>query len=97
MYDKAMPHPLLLPGGLPKRIRDTPRRVNLSHADLMRQSLELRMPLLLERLSQRSGRVTNVEPLAKGTLTRAYRREEADWQKVEAAAVRNAPAPRFEE
>lgn len=26
MNDKAMPDPLLLPGGLPKRIRDTARR-----------------------------------------------------------------------
>ncbi len=97
MNDKAMPYPLLLPGVLRKRIRDTARRVSLSQADLMRQSMELGMPLLLERLARPSERVTNVEPLPKGALTRAYRQEEADWQRVEAAAVRNAPVPRFEE
>lgn len=59
--------------------------------------MELGIPLLLERLSKRSGRVTNVEPLPKGVLARAYRQEGADWQKVEAAAVRNAPAPYFGE
>ena len=55
------------------------------------------MPQMLEGLSKRSGRVTNVEPLPKGVLARAYRQEEAHWQGVETAAVRNAPAPRFEE
>ena len=97
MSDKAMPYPLLLPGGLRKRIRDTARRVSLSQADLMRQSMELGMPLLVERLAKPAERVTNVEPLPKGVLARAYRQEEADWQKVEAATVRNAPVPRFEE
>ena len=97
MNDKAMPYPLLLPRGLRERIRDAARRVSLSQADLMRQSMELGMPLLLERLSKRSGRVTNVEPLPKGALTRASLQEEARWQKVEAAAVRNAPPPRLDE
>lgn len=59
--------------------------------------MELGMPQMLEGLSKRSGRVTNVEPLPKGVLARAYRQEEAHWQGVETAAVRNAPAPRFEE
>ena len=81
MRDKAMAYPLLLPGELRKRIRDAARRVSLSQTDLMRQSMELGMPLLLERLSKRSGRVTNVEPLPKGALTRAYRQEEVGWQK----------------
>ena len=93
MRDKAMPYPLLLPGELRKRIRDTARCVSLSQADLMRQSMELGIPLLLERLAKRSGRVTNAQPLPKGVLARAYRLEEAGWQRVEAAAVRNAPLP----
>lgn len=97
MRDKAMLYPLLLPAGLRKRIRDTARRVSLSQADLMRHSMELGMPLLLERLAIQSGRVTNVEPLPKGVLARAYRQQETGWQQVEAAAVRNAPPPRLDE
>ena len=97
MSDKAMPYPLRLPGELRRRIQTNARRISLSQADLMRQSMELGMPLLLERLSKPADRVTNVEPLPKGALARAYRQEEADWQSVEAAAVRNAPVPRLEE
>ena len=97
MNDKAMPYPLLLPGSLRKRIRETARRVSLSQADLMRQSMELGMPLLVERLAKPAERVTNIEPLPKGALNRAYRQEERDWQMVERAAVRNAPLPKFEE
>ena len=93
MSDKAMPYQLLLPGGLRKRIRDAARSVKLSQADLMCQSMELGMPLLLNRLARSSERVTNVEPWPRGALTRAHRQVEADWQEVETAAVRNAPVP----
>ena len=97
MSHKSMAYPLLLPGGLRKRIRETARLVSLSQADLMRQSMELGLPLLVERLAKPAERVTNVEPLPKGALNRAYRREEREWQAIESAAVRNAPVPRFEE
>jgi len=76
-------------------IESTAKTVHLSKADVMRQSMKLGLPKLRERLSPRSDRVTNVEPLPEAVLKRIYSRPDRDeagidrWIKAQATGGRD--------
>ncbi len=93
---KAMPYPLRLPGEMQQQIRDAARATHLEQSEVMRQSIRLGLPRLLESLGQ-TGPVVNVKPFPKGTLSKIYRKPDPGWDKVEAAATRAQGRPSFEE
>ena len=63
-------------------VERTAKTVQLSKADVMRQSMKLGLPRLREQLSAKSGRVTNVEPLPKAILNRLYKERDDDTEAI---------------
>ena len=75
---KSIQYPLLVPNDLMAEIAAISKSINLSKADVMRQSMRLGLPRLRENLANENGRITNVEPLPKAVLRRIYRRRDDD-------------------
>lgn len=73
------------------------RSVHISGADVIRQAVDIGLPVVIARHSQSSARVTNIEPLAPGVLRRLYKKEDPAWAKIEAAATRHSAKPTLEE
>jgi hypothetical protein len=79
---RSTQYPLQLPEDLMAEIESTADDVNLSKADVMRQSMKLGLPQLREKLSTPTDRVTNVEPLPDAVLSRLYRKREDDADSI---------------
>jgi hypothetical protein len=79
---RSTQYPLQLPEDLMAEIEATAGDVNLSKADVMRQSMKLGLPQLREKLSTHSGRVTNVKALPDAVLSRLYRQREDDADSI---------------
>ena len=75
---KSVAYPLQVPIDLMDEVGATAKSLNLSKADVLRQSIKLGLPRLKERLTARIGRVTNVDPLPSAVLNRLYRAREDD-------------------
>src|SRR2546427_5083105 len=71
-------YPLQVPDDLMAEVESTAKSVQLSKADVMRQSIKLGLPKLREQLSAEAGRVTNVDPLPDRVLKKLYREREDD-------------------
>jgi hypothetical protein len=64
------------------------KRTPLNKRELLRRTLRLHLRDVIEREAiPVQSRITNIEPWPKGSLTKAYRRVEKDWERVEAAAT----------
>lgn len=79
---KSVAYPLQVPNDLMEEVGSTAKSLNLSKADVLRQSIKLGLPRLKEQLSARSGRVTNVDPLPARVLERLYREREDDDESI---------------
>ena len=79
---KSVAYPLQVPNDLMEEVGSTAKSLNLSKADVLRQSIKLGLPRLKEQLSARSGRVTNVDPLPATVLERLYRKREEDDESI---------------
>jgi hypothetical protein len=79
---KSVAYPLQVPTDLMEEVSSAAKRLNLSKADVLRQSIKLGLPRLKEQLSARMGRVTNVDPLSAAVLERLYREREDDDQSI---------------
>lgn len=69
-------YPLTLPADLDRQIRETADQAGLSMADAMRMALKIGLPKVAEAAP--SGRLINLKPWPKGTLTKAYRDRRVD-------------------
>ena len=75
--------PVSMPGDLLEDIRAAARKTHLSQEDVIRQSVQLGLPKLVEGFNRESGRVTNVDPLPDEVLERIYaNRDEEDEEGV---------------
>jgi hypothetical protein len=74
------------------------RRTPLKRADLVRRTLRLHLRQVIEAEAAEQRPITNVKPLPKGALAKAYRQEAKEgWDKVEAAAVAAQARPGMED
>jgi hypothetical protein len=90
---KSTQYPLQVPDDLMDEIESTAKTIRLSKADVMRQSMKLGLPKLRERLWVTSGRVTNIDPLPPGILSKLYREREDEEDSIRqfiAAQPKNA-------
>ena len=63
-------------------------------AELIRRTLRKYLPKTIERESRAPRRVTNIEALPRGLMTKVYKQIASEgWDKIEAAAVAAQPAP----
>ena len=79
---KSVAYPLQVPTDLMDEVGCAAKSLNLSKADVLRQSIKLGLPRLKEQLSPRIGRVTNVDPLPTAVLDRLYRQRQDDDQSI---------------
>src|SRR5262249_54708527 len=75
---KSVAYPLQVPTDLMDEVGSAAKSLNLSKADVLRQSIKLGLPRLKEQLSAQTGRVTNVDPLPSAVLDRLYRNRQDD-------------------
>jgi hypothetical protein len=75
---KSVAYPLQVPTDLMNEVGSTAKSLNLSKADVLRQSIKLGLPRLRKQLSAQIGRVTNVDPLPTAVLDRLYRERQDD-------------------
>jgi hypothetical protein len=59
-------------------VESTAKRLTLSKADVMRQSMRLGLPRLREQLAAQGGRITSDDPLPDAVLNRLYAEREED-------------------
>jgi hypothetical protein len=75
-------------------LRDGKKRTPLKPAELIRRTLRDYLAKTIERESKTPPRVTNVEPLARGVMTRIYKKIGGErWDDVEASATAAQPLP----
>jgi hypothetical protein len=79
---KGVAYPLQMPTDLMAEVGSAAKSLNLSKADVLRQSIKLGLPRLKEQLSARAGRVTNVDPLPTAILDRLYCEREDDDESI---------------
>ena len=79
---KSVAYPLRVPTDLMNEVGAAAKSLHLSKADVLRQSIKLALSRPKERLSARTGRVTNVDPLPTAVLDRLYRAREDDDQSI---------------
>jgi len=79
---KSVAYPLQVPTDLMAEVGSTAKSLNLSKADVLRQSIKLGLPRQKEQLSARTGRITNVDPLPPAVLDRLYREREDDEKSI---------------
>jgi hypothetical protein len=79
---KSIAYPLQVPTDLMDEVCAVAKSLNLSKADVLRQSTKLGLPRLKQHLSAGTGRVTNVDPLPTAVLDRLYRQREDDGESV---------------
>lgn len=79
----SAPTPVSVPSDLLEDIREAARKTHLSQEDVIRQSVKLGLPKLVEDFNRDSGRITNVDPLPDEVLERIYaNRDEEDEEGV---------------
>ena len=89
-----MPLSIRLDKDLRSMLAEGARRTPLNQRELLRRTLRLHLREVIEQEAVApQGRITNVKPLAPGTLAKAYKRAEQGWERVEAAATRAQGAP----
>jgi hypothetical protein len=73
------------------------RKTTLKKQDLVRTTLRRHLPEVIERESAKPKRITNVEPLPRGALARAYRQQGKEWDRIEAAGHAAQKPPSFDD
>jgi hypothetical protein len=79
--------PLPLPEPQAKAVKEASRRTGLSQADVMRQSIQIGLPLFLARLCPEPDYL-HPPPLPPGTMERVYATQARDENEVERRAAR---------
>jgi hypothetical protein len=83
-----MPFSIRLDKQLHSLLAEGARRTPFNERELLRRTLQLHLGEVIEREARvPQNRVTTVEPWPRGALTKAYRRVEKAWDRVEAAAT----------
>jgi hypothetical protein len=83
-----MPLSIRLDQDLHALLSEGAKRTPLNKRELLRRTLRLHLREVIEReATALHPRITNVEPWPKGSLAKAYRRIDKDWERVEAAAT----------
>ena len=73
------------------------RKTSLKKQDLVRTTLRRHLPDVIAQESARPKRITNVEPLPRGALAKAYKRQGKEWDQIEAAAHAAQQPPSLED
>ena len=83
-----MPISIRLDRQLRELLAEGSRRTPFNQRELLRRTLRLHLRDVIEREANAlRPRITNVEPWPRGSLAKAYRRVEREWERVEAAAT----------
>jgi len=95
---KTMPLSIRLDPELRALLAEGARRTPFNQRELLRRTLRLHLREVIERETVAAEtRLTNIAPWPRGTLAKAYRRTEADWERVEAAATAAQGRPSWDD
>ncbi len=74
------------------------RRTPFNQRELLRRTLRLHLREVIEReATTPEARITNIDPWPRGALTRAYRRADKAWDRIEAAATAAQGRPSWDD
>jgi Ribbon-helix-helix protein, copG family len=95
---KTVPLSIRLDKQLLSLLAEGARRTPLNRRELLRRTLRLHLREVIEREAATVGaRITNIDPWPRGRLTRAYRRVEEAWDRLEAAATAAQGRPAWDD
>lgn len=93
---KTLPLSIRLDEDIQTLLAEGVRRTRFNKRELLRRTLRLHLREVIEQEAlASSARITNIAPWPRGALKKAYKRVEADWDKVEAAATAAQGRPDF--
>jgi hypothetical protein len=85
---KTMPLSIRLDKELRSLLSEGARRTRFNQRELLRRTLRLHLREVIERETVTcAGRITNIDPWPRGALTKAYRRDDREWERVETEAT----------
>lgn len=95
---KTAPLSIRLDKNLRSLLAEGARRTPLNQRELLRRTLRLHLREVIEReATATQGRLTNVNPWPRGCLTKAYRRVDRAWERVEASATAAQGQPSWDD
>ena len=95
---KTLPLSIRLEEDLRSLLAEGARRTRLNQRELLRRTLRMYLREVIESEARATDfRLTNVQPWRHGALTRAYRRVEKDWEKIEVAATAAQAPPSWDD
>jgi hypothetical protein len=95
---KTMPLSIRLDKRLRSLLAEGARRTPFNQRELLRRTLRLHLREVIEReATAPEARVTNIDPWPRGRLTRAYRRVDRAWDRIEAAATAAQGRPSWDD
>jgi len=96
---QTKPVPLRCEKKLLDLLRDGARRTPHKKQELIRITLRRYLPIVIEEeaRTEKSKRITNIEPWSKEMLREAYKERDKEWEKIEDAATRAQGKPSFED
>ena len=93
-----MPLSIRLDKRLHELLSEGARRTPFNKRELLRRTLRLHLRDVIERESlPAQSRITNVEPWPKGTLAKAYKRADKNWDAIERAATAAQGQPSWDD
>jgi hypothetical protein len=85
---KTMPLSIRLDKQLRSLLTEGARRTPFNQRELLRRTLRLHLREVIEReAATPEARITNIDPWPRGRLSKAYRRVEKSWERIEADAT----------